>query len=420
VIDRSSVEAAIVEAHRRDWALVVAATVRVARDLDLAEECVQEAYAAALQSWTRDGVPINPAAWLTTAAKRRAVDAIRRDQTFRSKLPLLIQPKEIVEDTMTEHPPGDDREGVLPDERLRLIFLCCHPALARDGQVALTLRLVCGLSTLDIARAFLVSEATMAARITRAKRKIAGSRIPYGLPRKADLPGRLQGVLGVIYLLFSAGYAAPSGPVLVQAELIQRSLDLARLLRGLMPEQPEVDGLLALLLVHDARQATRVSPDGQLLLLEQQDRSQWDRAALTEAHELIMAALAGGAHGRYVLQAAIASVYAEAPSYEETDWPEVLALYDRLIEIWPSPVVALNRAVPLSRVAGPTAALEVIEGLETAGQLSRYQYLPAVKADLLRRMGRASDAATAYRSALELTDNQSERDFLTTRLTSLL
>jgi RNA polymerase sigma factor (sigma-70 family) len=392
----------------------------VACDLDLAEECVQEAYAAALQSWTRDGVPTNPAAWLTTTAKRRAVDAIRRDQVFRSKLPLLIEPEELVEDTIERQPAaGSELDEVVRDERLRLIFLCCHPALARDGQVALTLRLVCGLSTSDIARAFLVSEATMAARITRAKRKIAGSRIPYRLPRETDLPERLDAVLGVIYLLFSTGYAAPSGPVLVQTELIQQSLELARILHGLMPDEPEVAGLTALLLVIDARRATRVSVDGELLRLEQQDRSRWDRAALTEAHELIMAALAGGRPGRYVLQAAIASVYAEAPSYSATDWSEVLALYDRLLELWPSPVVALNRSVALSQVAGPAAALEVIEQIETSGTLTRYQYLPAVKADLLRRLGRIADARSAYEQAFKLADNQAERDFLTARVASL-
>jgi RNA polymerase sigma factor (sigma-70 family) len=420
VTDRSAVEAAIIEAHRREWAFVVAATVRVACDLDLAEECVQEAYAAALQSWTRDGVPTNPAAWLTTTAKRRAVDAIRRDQVFRSKLPLLIEPEELVEDTIERQPAaGSELDEVVRDERLRLIFLCCHPALARDGQVALTLRLVCGLSTSDIARAFLVSEATMAARITRATRKIAGSRIPYRLPRETDLPERLDAVLGVIYLLFSTGYAAPSGPVLVQTELIQQSLELARILHGLMPDEPEVAGLTALLLVIDARRATRVSVDGELLRLEQQDRSRWDRAALTEAHELIMAALAGGRPGRYVLQAAIASVYAEAPSYSATDWSEVLALYDRLLELWPSPVVALNRSVALSQVAGPAAALEVIEQIETSGTLTRYQYLPAVKADLLRRLGRIADARSAYEQAFKLADNQAERDFLTARVASL-
>jgi predicted RNA polymerase sigma factor len=223
----------------------------------------------------------------------------------------------------------------------------------------------------------------------------------------------------VIYLLFSTGYAAPSGPVLVQTELIQQSLELARILHGLMPDEPEVAGLTALLLVIDARRATRVSVDGELLRLEQQDRSRWDRAALTEAHELIMAALAGGRPGRYVLQAAIASVYAEAPSYSATDWSEVLALYDRLLELWPSPVVALNRSVALSQVAGPAAALEVIEQIETSGTLTRYQYLPAVKADLLRRLGRIADARSAYEQAFKLADNQAERDFLTARVASL-
>ncbi|MFD4691993.1 RNA polymerase sigma factor [Streptomyces sp. NPDC058463] len=412
---------AVAEAHRREWAFVLAATVRVARDLDLAEECVQEAYAGALSAWERNGVPGNPAAWLTTVAKRRAMDAIRRERTLRSVLPLLVEQEEAVDqpalDELVEQEEVVDAQSVVPDERLRLIFTCCHPALAQEAQLALTLRLVCGLPTPDVARAMLVSEQTMAARITRAKKKISAARIPYRVPRPAELPDRLTAVLGAVHLLFTAGHTAPSGPTLMRTDLVDRALHLARTLRDLMPDEPEVRGLLALLLVTDARRATRTGVDGRLLRLEEQDRSLWDRAALAEAHELLVAARSGGRAGRYLLQAAIASLYAEAPTYEETDWPQIVALYDRLLSLWPSPVVALNRTVPVSMAHGPAVALVQVEALEQDGRLSRYQYLPALKADLLQRIGRTDEAAAAYRLALELTSNEAERAFLTTRLT---
>ncbi|WP_155386198.1 RNA polymerase sigma factor [Catellatospora paridis] len=398
---------------------MLAATVRVAGDLDLAEECVQEAYAAAMQSWTRDGVPASPAAWLTTAARRRAVDAIRREQTLRSKLPLLLEPEETVEDTAMNRPLDEDLDGPddsVPDERLRLIFTCCHPALAQEAQVALTLRLVCGVATADVARAFLVSEPTMAARLTRAKKKISGARIPYRVPRPAELPDRLRPVLGVIHLLFTTGHTAPSGVDLVRADLVERALHLARMLHDLMPDEPEARGLLALLLVTDARRATRVDSAGRLLRLQEQDRTRWDRRAMAEARDLIVAGLRGGRPGRYVLQAAIASLYAEAPSYDATDWAQVVALYDRLLEVWPSPVVALNRTVPLAMVAGPRAALAEVDALEQQGNLAGYQYLYAVKADLLRRSGQLGQAREAYAQALALTANEAERAFLSERL----
>jgi len=418
----AAVEAAIIDAHRREWALVLAATVRVAGDLDLAEECVQEAYAAALQSWVRDGIPSNPAAWLTTAARRRAMDAIRRDRTFKSKLPLMVEPEEAVEDTAMDRLFGEDHEDpddCVPDERLRLIFTCCHPALAQEAQVALTLRLVCGVPTPDVAKACLVSEPTMAARITRAKKKISGARIPSRVPRPAELPDRLRSVLGVIHLLFTAGHTAPSGAELVRTDLVERALHLARMLHDLMPDEPEVRGLLALLLVTDARRATRVDTAGRLLLLEEQDRSRWDRKAMAEAHDLILAGLRGGRAGRYVLQAAIASLYAEAPSYDATDWPQIVELYDKLLEVWPSPVVALNRTVPLAMVAGLRVALTEVEELEQDAGLAGYQYLPAVKADLLRRSGRTAEAREAYGRALALTANEAERAFLSDQLTGL-
>ncbi|GAA2760124.1 RNA polymerase sigma factor [Actinopolymorpha rutila] len=424
--DPADVEAAVADAHRRGWALVLAATVRVARDLDLAEECVQEAYAAALESWALDGIPDNPAAWLTTTAKRRAMDAVRRERVFRSKLPLLVESEESADsvdeaamDEAFELTTGNP-EDVVPDERLRLIFMCCHPALAQDAQLALTLRLVCGVSTGDIARAFLVSEPTMAARLTRAKKKISAARIPFRVPEAAELPDRLRAVLGVIHLLFTTGHTAPSGGSLLRTDLVDQSLRLTRMLRNLMPDEREVWGLLALLLVTDARRATRVDDQGRLLRLEEQDRSRWDRAAIAEAHDLIVDGLRGGRPGRYVLQAAIASLYAEAPAYDQTDWPQILTLYDALLSVWPSPVVALNRTVALAMVSGPAQALAEVEELERDGRLAGYQYLSAIKADLLRRLGRADEAATAYRRALELATNEAERDFLADRLASPL
>ena len=419
------VEAALAEAHRREWAFVLAATVRTARDLDLAEECVQEAYAAAVTAWARDGVPASPAAWLTTTARRRAVDTIRRDRTFRSKLPLLIEPDDdrtSVEDAamndLTRSPDGAAPEPIA-DERLRLIFLCCHPALAPEGQVALTLRLVCGISTSDIARAFLVSEPTMAARITRAKKKIAGSRIPFRMPSGAELTDRLEPVLQAIYLLFTTGHTAPAGPELVRVDLSDAAIRLARTVRELMPDESSVAGLLALLLVTDARRDTRVSESGRLLRLEDQDRSRWNAVELAEGHELIVGALRRGRPDRYTLQAAIASLYAEPPTFAETDWPQALYLYDQLLQVWPTPVVALNRTVPLSYVAGPAVALAQIEDLERDDRLAGYPYLAAVKAELLTRLGRTVDAAEQYRRALELTDNPAEREFLLGRLESL-
>ncbi|WP_308466384.1 RNA polymerase sigma factor [Rathayibacter soli] len=413
--DAAAVQSAIRDAHRRGWALVLAATARVARDLDLTEECVQEAYASALVAWLRDGIPDNPLAWLTTTAKRRAVDAIRREMVLRSKLPLLVEPEKLVDD-VTSKEPVEPAAGV-QDERLRLIFMCCHPALAQDGQLALTLRLVCGVSTADIARAFLVSEPTMAARMTRAKKKIVSARIPYRVPGSAELPEGLRGVLGVVYLLFTAGYTAPTGSSLMRADLVDQALHLARMLRELMPDEREVWGLLGLLLATDARRATRVDGDGRLLRLKDQDRSLWNHSAIAEARGLIMDGLHGGQPGRYVLQAAIACLYAEAPTYGQTDWPQIVNLYDALIGVWPSPVVALNRTVAVAMAFGPANALAELEELERDSRLAGYQYLPAIKADLLHRLGRDDDALIAYRRALELTENEVEREFLTDRIT---
>lgn len=399
---------AVADAHRREWALVLAATVRVTGDLDLAEECVQDAYVEAMHTWADRGVPRNPAAWLTTVARRRAVDAMRRAGTLRAKLPLLVEPADAPE-------PAD---VTIPDHRLQLIFTCCHPAIALPAQVALTLRLVCGLTTGEIAGAFLVTESTMAARVTRAKKKITAARIPYRVPEAAELPDRLHAVLVVVHLLFTTGHAAPGGEKLVRADLVARAIDLARILAALMPDEPEVRGLLALLLLTDARRATRVAPDGRLLLLAEQDRSLWDRAAIAEGVDLVVAAMRGR-RGRFTLQAAIAALHAAAPSYADTDWPQVLRLYDLLGTAWPSPVVELNRAVALAMVAGPAAALTRVDELVADGGLAGYRYLPATRADLLRRLGRDQEAAAEYRAAITLAGNDAERRFLTDRLTEL-
>ncbi len=334
------------DAHRREWAFVLAATARVAGDLDLAEECVQDAYVSALEAWSQQGVPRNPGAWLTTAARRRAIDLLRRDTTLRRKLPLLVEPDE---------PAEQEGSGVIPDDRLRLVFTCCHPALAREAQVALTLRLVCGLSTAEIAQAFLVPEPTMAARVTRAKKKISAARIAYRVPEPAELPDRLDAVLTVVHLLYTTGHTAPDGDGLVRPDLVDRAVSLARMLGALMPDEPEVRGLLALILLTDARRMTRCAPDGRLLLLDEQDRSQWDRPTIDEGIRLVRGALRG-CPGRFALQAAIAALHAQAPSYQATDWPKIVRLYDLLGRAWPSPVVALNRAVAVAMADGPPPA----------------------------------------------------------------
>jgi RNA polymerase sigma-70 factor (ECF subfamily) len=381
---------------------VLAATVRVTRDLDLAEECVQDAFASALSTWTE--VPRNPGAWLTTAARNRALDVLRREATLRTRLPLLV----------VDDPPDDDP---FPDDRLRLVFTCCHPALDPQAQVALALRLLCGLSTAEVASAFLVSEPTMAARITRAKKKIARAHIPYRVPSQEDLPERLDAVLAAIHLVFTTGHSAPTGDQLMRHDLVSRSLDLARMLRSLLPH-PEVTGLLALILLTDARGATRLDPEGRLLLLENQDRSQWDRAQIEQARGLVREALTSDP-GRYALQAAIAAVHAEATTYEETDWREIVGLYDLLLLRWPSPVVHLNRAVAVGLAAGPQAGLDALEPLGREPALATYNYLPAARADFLRRLGRREEARTSYEEALLLTENTVERRFLVERLSGL-
>ncbi|MFC4043594.1 RNA polymerase sigma factor [Dactylosporangium siamense] len=386
---------------------MLAATVRVARDLDLAEECVQDAYVAAMDAWLRQGVPDNPGAWLTVAAQRRALNAHKRAATLRSKLPLLVVPS-------ADDPP--DAPDEIPDDRLRLVFTCCHPALAREAQLAITLRLVCGLTTAEIARAFLVSEPTMAARVTRAKKKIAAAAIPYRVPPLEDLPDRLDAVLTVVHLVFTTGHAAPTGPDLLRPDLVERAIDLARTLCALMPDEREAQGLLALMLLHDARRATRVGADGRLLLLEEQDRTRWDTAQIADGLRLVRGALRGGRPGRFALQSAIAAVYTEAPTYAGTDWRQLRGLYDLLLHAWPSPVVALNRAVVVAMSDGPAAALPLLDALAEDPRLAGYHYLPAARADLLRRLDRIPEADAAYRTAITLCDNAVERAFLESRL----
>ena len=408
-----SVEAAVADAHRREWAFVLAATVRVTGDIDLAEECVQDAYAKALSTWPTQGIPDRPAAWLTTVARRRGIDVLRRRTTHDRVLPQLAGPASGDDDD------ADDGLVEIADDRLRLIFTCCHPALSPEAQVALTLRLICGLTTGEVARLFLVQESTMAARLTRAKKKIAAARIPYRVPALADLPERIGAVLDVVHLVFTTGHTAPGGSDLVRTDLVAQAVYLARMLRTLLPDDADVAGLLGLIVLTHARQTTRLAADGSLSLLSEQDRSRWDAAEIAEGLALVREALQGRPPGRFALMAAIAAVHAEAPTWSSTDWSELVGLYDLLVVIWPSPVVALNRAVAIGFAEGPGAGLKVLDGLSDEPQLAAYSYLPSARADLLRRLGRTDEARAAYRRALALTDNAVERGFLQDRLVGL-
>ncbi|KUL30928.1 RNA polymerase sigma factor [Actinoplanes awajinensis] len=397
--------AAVAAAHRRDWARVLAATARLTRDLGLAEECTQDAYAQALEVWARSGVPERPGAWLTRVARNRALDVLRRESALRRRLPLLVA---------DQVAPGPDE---VTDDRLRLIFTCCHPALARETQVALTLRLVCGLSTAEVARAFLVPEPTMAARITRAKRKIATARIPYRVPGPDQLGERVGAVLQVVHLIFTTGHTAAAGDDLIRTDLTGCAIGLARLLHLLMPADAEVGALLALLLLIDARSASRVGADGRMLLLADQDRSRWDAGQIAEGSGLLTDALRRRPPTRYAVEAAIAAVHAAAPSWEQTDWGEIVALYGVLDRLWPgSPVVRLNRAAAIGLRDGPAAGLTALAPLLGDPALATYAYLSAARADFLRRLERWTEAASAYEEALTLTGNHRERTFLLDRL----
>jgi RNA polymerase sigma factor (sigma-70 family) len=409
----SEVAAAVADAHRREWAFVLAATLRVAGDIDKAEEAVQDAYASALATWGPRGIPKNPGAWLTVTARRRALDMHRRAATEQRALPKLLEPEESLTDDQALA--AED----IPDDRLRLIFTCCHPALAPDARVALTLRLLCGLSTADIARAFLVPEATIAARITRAKKKIAAAGIPYRVPAASELHGRIDGVLSVVYLVYTTGHTAPSGADLMRRDLAERGLELAGMLRVLLPKDSDVAGLLALVLLTDARRDARVDQNRELVLLEDQDRSAWDRAAIGEGVALLREALSGRPPSRFALMAAIAAVHDESGSWSGTDWQEILGLYDLLMERWPSPVVQLNRAIALGFAVGFAEGLAELDALGADPQLARYPYLAAARADFLARLGRPGEARVAFEEALILTDNDAERNYLRARLGEL-
>jgi RNA polymerase sigma-70 factor, ECF subfamily len=381
-------------------------------DVDRAEEAVQDAYAVALDRWPRDGVPSTPAAWILTTAKRRAIDRLRREAALRDRQALLARGlEEAVRDL-----PGEDEE-MIPDERLGLVFACCHPALALEAQVPLTLRLVGGLTVQEIARALLLPEATVAQRLVRAKRKVRVSGIPIAEPAPDALPARLDAVLAVLYLIFNEGYSATAGDELVRDDLAAEAIRLARIVHLLLPDEPEPAGLLALMLLQHSRRAARVGATGELVLLEAQDRSRWDRAAIAQALPLVDRALTQSASaGPYALQAAIAAVHTRAERPEDTEWREIALLYGALVRVLPSPVVALNRAVAVAMASGPSVGLALVDELVARGELDDYHLLHAARADLLRRHGRREEAAAAYQRALELATNEPERRFLAARL----
>jgi RNA polymerase sigma-70 factor (ECF subfamily) len=400
-------EAAVGRVFRTESGRSVAALIRFFGDIDIAEDAVQEAFAVALRRWPQEGLPPNPGGWITTTARTRAIDRLRRQARERELL------GEVAVLSPADHDPGRPAEvGPVPDDRLRLIFTCCHPALATEAQVALTLRLLGGLSTTEIARSFLVAEPTMAQRLVRAKRKIKAARIPYRVPDDHELPGRLRPVLAVVYLIFNAGLTNPAERDPAGEDLCGEAIRLARVLAALMPDEPEVAGLLALLLLTESRRATRRGPGGSLVLLADQDRSRWDRTLIDEGQAIVRGCLRRNRPGPYQLQAAIGAVHADAATFEQTDWPQIVTLYDQLLAAAPTSVVALNRAIAIGEVKGPAAALALVNELNLDNALERYYAFHATRADLLRRLGRHREATDASQRAAALAPTDAERDFL--------
>jgi RNA polymerase sigma-70 factor (ECF subfamily) len=408
----ANANAAIEAVYRSDWGRIIATLIRLTGDFDVAEEAAQEAFAAAVDQWPASGVPQSPRTWLIQTARHKAIDVLRRRTRFAEKIQSYAASGMI---PTVEEPDYDTSE--IPDDRLRLIFTCCHPALAPEAQVALTLRTLGGLQTDEIARAFLVPPATMAQRLVRAKRKIRNAGIPYSVPETHDMPARIDAVLTVLYLIFNEGYTATRGETLVRTDLCAEAIRLGRLVRTLMaPQAPaEATALLGLMLLHDARRAARFDDAGDLVLLEEQDRSRWDQRQIAEALPLVEEAFRGGP-GPFALQAAIAALHCQAARAEATDWPQILRLYDLLERVQPSPIVSLNRAVAVAMVEGTQTALALVDALAASGDLDGYHLLPAVRADLLRRLGSSVEAAKSYARALELVTNGSERRFLERRL----
>ena len=412
--DRSQqVRALVDEIYRSQSRQVLATLIRLLGDFDAAEEALHEAFAVAVDQWARDGVPANPRAWLVSTGRFKAIDGMRRRARFDASLPDLAQHLEITADAA-----ADEGEESVEDDRLRLIFTCCHPALSPEAQVSMTLREVCGLTTDEIARAFLTKPATIAQRIVRAKGKIRDARIPYEVPSEADFPDRLDAVLRVVYLVFNEGYSASSGDSLTRHDVSGEAIRLGRVLVGLLPEA-EVLGLLAVMLLQDSRRAARTSPTGDLILLEQQDRSLWNRDQIAEGTALVERALASPQVGPYTIQAAIAAVHAEAPDAAVTDWAQIVGLYDLLLQAESSPVVELNRAVAVAMRDGPAAGLALVESILSRGDLINYHLAHSARADFCRRLGRTADARASYERALALTQQEPERRFLEGRLREL-